>query len=70
VRTWTRQSPRREIETCSIQVSYVEDETLPLTKVSYWSSLTGSIDRQWDERITGAPLHPGAMRYYREAGLL
>ena len=61
---------RREIETCSIQVSYTEDETLPLTRPSYWSSLTGSIDRQWDERILGAPLHPGAARYYKEAGLL
>ena len=62
---------RREIECASIQVSYGEDESLPLlTRPTYWSSLTGPIGRQWDKRILGAPLHPGAERYYRESGVL
>jgi len=60
----------REIECESIQVAYGDRGSLPLTEPTYWSSLTGHIERQWDERILGAPLHPGAERYYRERGLL
>jgi len=62
---------KRDIETTSIQVGYADDEhNLPLTHLSYWSSLTGPIERQWDERILCAPLHPGAARYYEEKGYL
>jgi TRAP-type uncharacterized transport system substrate-binding protein len=61
---------RRDIECASIQVGYGPDETLPLTRPTFWSSLTGTIGRQWDEKILGAPLHPGAERYYQEHGLL
>jgi TRAP-type uncharacterized transport system substrate-binding protein len=62
---------KRDIETTSIQVGYGEDEDgLPLTRPTMWSSLTGPISRQWDERILGAPLHPGAQRYYREKGYI
>ena len=61
----------REIECESIQVSYGENLSLPiLTQPTYWSSLSGHIERQWDPRILGAPLHPGAERYYREIALL
>ena len=61
---------KRDIETCSIQVDYGEPWPLPLVQPTYWSSLTGPIERQWDERIVGAPLHPGAARYYREKGYI
>jgi TRAP-type uncharacterized transport system substrate-binding protein len=61
---------KRQIEVESIQVSYGEHETLPLTQPAYWSSLTSHIDRQWDQRILCAPLHPGAERYYREIGVV
>ena len=61
---------KRQIECESIQVSYGDRGTLPLTEPTYWSSLTGHIERQWDEQIVGAPLHPGAERYYREIGAL
>ena len=61
---------RAEIECESIQVSYGDAGALPLTQPAYWSSLTGHIERQWDQRILGAPLHPGAERYYREKGVL
>lgn len=61
---------KREIESNSIQVTYGEGDKFPLTQPSLWSSLTGPIERQWDERILGAPLHPGAERYYREHGLI
>jgi TRAP-type uncharacterized transport system substrate-binding protein len=60
----------REIECESIQVSYGDRGSLPLTEPTFWSSLTGHIERQWDARILGAPLHAGAERYYRERGLL
>lgn len=56
---------KREIEAESIQVSLAPDGTQ-----SQWTSLTGHIDRQWDAGILGAPLHPGAARYYREKGVL
>jgi TRAP-type uncharacterized transport system substrate-binding protein len=61
---------KREIECCSIQIDYGESASLPLIQPTYWSSLTGSIDRQWDQRIVGAPLHSGAERYYRAKGVL
>jgi TRAP-type uncharacterized transport system substrate-binding protein len=60
----------REIECESIQVSYGDRDSLPLTEPTFWSSLTGHIERQWDARILGAPLHAGAERYYRERGLV
>jgi uncharacterized protein len=61
----------REIECESIQVTYGESPSLPaLTQPTMWSSLTSRIERQWDSRILGAPLHPGAERYYREQGVL
>lgn len=56
---------KREIEAESIQVALNPDGTQ-----SQWTSLTGPIDHQWDQRILGAPLHPGAERYYREKGVL
>ena len=59
---------KREIECSSIQVSYGESDRLPLTEPTLWSSLTGQLERQWDAKILGAPLHPGAERYYRERG--
>jgi TRAP-type uncharacterized transport system substrate-binding protein len=61
---------KRDIECASIQVGYGPDDSLPLTRPSFWSSLTGAISRQWDEKILGAPLHRGAELYYRERGLL
>ena len=61
---------KREIECASIQIDYGQDGRLPLVQPKYWSSLTGPIERQWDQRILGAPLHPGAERYYRELGVL
>ncbi len=63
---------KRDIELTSIQIDYDNGEGggLPMIRPTYWSSLTGPIDRQWDERFTGAPLHDGARRYYRERGLL
>jgi len=41
-----------------------------LPRPTMWSSLTGHIERQWDRDIVGAPLHPGAERYYKERGVL
>lgn len=61
---------KADIECESIQVAYGDAGPLPLTQPSYWTSLTGHIERQWDQRIVGAPLHAGAERYYRERGLL
>lgn len=63
---------KRDIELTSIQIDYDNGEAggLPMIRPTYWSSLTGPINRQWDEGITGAPLHPGAMRYYEEQGYL
>lgn len=61
---------KRDIETCSIQVDYAEVGNLPLVQPSYWSSLTGPIGHQWDQRVLGAPLHPGAERYYKEMGYI
>ena len=61
---------KREIECASIQIDYAEIDRLPLVQPKYWSSLTGPIERQWDLQVLGAPLHPGAERYYREQGVL
>ena len=63
---------RRDVELTSIQIGYDHGEGggLPVTRPTYWSSLTGPIERQWDEARTGAPLHDGARRYYREQGVL
>lgn len=61
---------KRDIETCSIQVDYGEAGGLPLVQPTYWSSLTGPIGRQWDQKILGAPLHAGAERYYKEMGYI
>ena len=61
---------KRDIECTSIQIDYEENGRLPLIQPKYWSSLTGPIERQWDQRILGAPLHPGAERYYHERGVL
>jgi TRAP-type uncharacterized transport system substrate-binding protein len=61
---------KRDIETCSIQVGYGEAARLPLIEPTYWSSLTGPIERQWDPEILSAPLHPGAERYYKEQGYI
>jgi TRAP-type uncharacterized transport system substrate-binding protein len=61
---------KREIELNAIQVTSAESGKLPLTEHTLWSSLTSPIERQWDAAILGAPLHPGAERYYKEKGLL
>lgn len=61
---------REEIVCESVQVVYGDHPMLPLTQPTLWTSLTGRIERQWDEAITGAPLHEGARRYYREIGVL
>jgi TRAP-type uncharacterized transport system substrate-binding protein len=61
---------KREIECNTIQVGYGPRWGLPLTEPSLWSSMTTPIDRQWDPKILGAPLHSGAERYYREQGVL
>jgi TRAP-type uncharacterized transport system substrate-binding protein len=61
---------KHQIECESIQVAYGDSTSLPLIEPTYWSSLTGHIERQWDQGIVGAPLHAGAERYYREIGAL
>ena len=61
---------KRDLELCSIQMDYGQRGVLPVIEPTYWTSLTGQIDRQWDEKITGAPLHDGARRYYKEIGVL
>jgi uncharacterized protein len=61
---------KRDIELSSIQAGYSDDSSIPLTRPTFWSSLTEPIHRQWEQRILGAPLHPGAEKYYREKGLL
>jgi TRAP-type uncharacterized transport system substrate-binding protein len=61
---------KRDIELNSIQLAYTADSKLPQTTVTQWSSLTSQIGRQWDESIVGAPLHPGAKRYYQDIGVL
>jgi TRAP-type uncharacterized transport system substrate-binding protein len=48
-------------------VSYTHSQPLPLPFLTYSSTLTEAITRQWETNI---PLHSGAERYYREAGYL
>ena len=58
---------RKRIEEASITVSYTYNQPLPIPFLTYSSTLTQPITRQWETNI---PLHPGASRYYREAGYL
>ncbi len=58
---------RKRIEEASVTVSYNYNQRLPLPFISYSSTLTEPISKQWETTI---PLHPGAQRYYREAGHL
>jgi TRAP-type uncharacterized transport system substrate-binding protein len=61
---------KHEIERNSIQITVGEGGRLPLAETAYWSSMTEPIEKQWDPRVLGAPLHEGAERYYRERGIL
>jgi uncharacterized protein len=58
---------RKRIEEASITVSYTYSQPLPIPFLTYSSTLTQTIAKQWETNI---PLHPGALRYYREAGHL
>ncbi len=58
---------RKRIEEASVTVSYAYSQPLPVPFINYSSTLTETITKQWDTKI---PLHPGAERYYREAGYL
>jgi TRAP-type uncharacterized transport system substrate-binding protein len=58
---------RKRIEEASVTVSYTHNQLLPIPFLTYSSTLTQPITRQWETKI---PLHPGAARYYREAGYL
>lgn len=58
---------RKRIEEASVSVSYTYNQPLPLPFLTYSSTLTQTITKQWETKI---PLHPGAARYYREAGYL
>ena len=58
---------RKRIEEASVTMSYTYNQLLPVPFLTYSSTLTQAITRQWDTNI---PLHPGAARYYREAGHL
>ena len=58
---------KKRIEEASVTVSYTYSQPLPLPFLTYSSTLTEAITRQWETNI---PLHPGAARYYREAGYL
>jgi uncharacterized protein len=58
---------RKRIEEASVTVSYTHNQQLPIPFLTYSSTLTQPITRQWETKI---PLHPGAARYYREAGYL
>jgi TRAP-type uncharacterized transport system substrate-binding protein len=58
---------RKRIEEASVSVSYTYNQRLPIPFLTYSSTLTQAITRQWETKI---PLHPGAARYYREAGYL
>ncbi len=58
---------KKRIEEASVTVSYTYSQPLPLPFLTYSSTLTQAITRQWETKI---PLHPGAARYYREAGYL
>ena len=58
---------RKRIEEASVSVSYTYNQLLPLPFITYSSTLTQAITKQWETKI---PLHPGAARYYQEAGHL
>jgi TRAP-type uncharacterized transport system substrate-binding protein len=58
---------RKRIEEASISVSYSYNELLPIPFLTYSSTLTQPITKQWETKV---PLHAGAARYYREAGHL
>ena len=58
---------RKRIEEASVTVSYTFSQPLPIPFLNYSSTLTQPITRQWETKI---PLHPGAQRYYRDAGYL
>jgi TRAP-type uncharacterized transport system substrate-binding protein len=58
---------RKRIEEASVTVSYTHSQPLPLPFLTYSSTLTEAITRQWETNI---PLHSGAARYYREAAYL
>jgi uncharacterized protein len=58
---------KKRIEEASITVSYTYSQPLPIPFLTYSSTLTQAITRQWETKI---PLHPGAARYYRDAGYL
>ena len=58
---------RKRIEEASVSVSYTYNQLLTLPFITYSSTLTQAITNQWETKI---PLHPGAQRYYREAGHL
>jgi len=58
---------RKRVEEASVSVSYTYNQLMPLPFITYSSTLTQAITKQWETKI---PLHPGAARYYREAGHL
>jgi hypothetical protein len=58
---------RKRIEEASVIISYTYSQPLPIPFLTYSSTLTQTIAKQWETNI---PLHPGAARYYREAGHL
>lgn len=58
---------RKRIEEASVSVSYTYNQRLPLPFLTYSSTLTQAITKQWETKI---PLHAGAARYYRDAGYL
>ncbi|HSE87459.1 MAG TPA: TAXI family TRAP transporter solute-binding subunit [Candidatus Binatia bacterium] len=58
---------RKRIEEASISVSYSYNQLLPIPFLTYSSTLTQPITKQWETKV---PLHAGAARYYREAGHL
>jgi len=58
---------RKRIEEASVAVSYTYNQLLPIPFLTYSSTMTQPIARQWETKI---PLHPGAALYYREAGYL
>ena len=62
---------KRAIELESVQLDYGPDVSVRiLNQLNHWSSLTDSIERQWDEGTVGAPLHRGAKQYYQELWVL
>jgi len=58
---------KKRIEEASVTVSYTHSQSLPIPFLTYSSTMTQPITKQWETKI---PLHPGAARYYREAGYL